>query len=429
MLATTRRRLRPLVSCLAWRAAASKKPTAMWLSSLTESVIMCNAPATSCAFQPNTSQIAQASSRKCEWCLLILSTRVRTISKQRQKSTINSILLTTETSWLESLKLAKFADLTATANEAAARSSMPAQSIRNYFNNYDGGPLSVNEDDLLYTSKSSEADMKGIYANFNRIAAAAGVSDPLYMDSNMENDQQMDESKYYEATRIPCEIGLDRMCPPFQRCIQLSEDIQRGLCDCVESFVRNKRGDCAKSTLSLDELISNDDDLLNNHVPMAAMSRYIESTTLSAPAVAKKLTVSVVSKDVRLPEKEVTLAAYTVSDEISGNATTYKYMWSLISQPSGDVNGTMSDQTKDTIKLTNLSEGLYRFKVVVTGTNNVSGEAFANVTVSPQKRINQAPNVVITPDHVTVKLPTSQTILDGGTSTVSFVFHFLIIFK
>lgn len=327
---------------------------------------------------------------------------------------------------MESLKLENFADLSTTAAEATARSSLPLQSIRNYFNNYDGGPLAIADDDVLYSgvgtpyaSRSSEAEMKGLYANMNRLAAAA--SEPLYMDSGMETDQQTDDSKFYETTRVECDIGLDRMCPPYQRCVQLSLDMPRGVCECVETYVRNKRGECVKPTLSLDELIEIDSGLQST-VPDSVPNRPESTTPISSPAessAAKKLAVSVVSKDVRLPEKEVTLAVYTVSDEIAANATVYKYMWSLISQPSGDVNGTMSDQTKDTIRLTNLSEGLYRFKVIVTAPNNVSGEAFANVTVSPQKRNNQAPNVIITPDHVTVKLPTSQTILDGGTSTVS----------
>lgn len=319
------------------------------------------------------------------------------------------------------------------AAEANFRSMLPSQNLRNYFKNYEGGPLPISDDEPNepiyggvghpYSLKLSASDLKGMYPSINRFADT--ISDPLYMDSGMEGDQQMDESKYYETSRISCDIGLDRICPPYQRCVQMVADTSSGFCDCIDTYFRNNRGDCVKTPLSLDELVSND-DVQSNQVPIAAMSRLLAATTTIAPTISsvdKKLTVSVVSKDVRLPEKEVTLAAYTVSDGISGNATTYKYMWSLISQPGGDVNGTMSDQTKDTIKLTNLSEGLYRFKVVVTGTNNISGEAFANVTVLPQKRINQAPNVVITPDHVTVKLPTSQTILDGGTSTVILFFN------
>lgn len=42
------------------------------------------------------------------------------------------------------------------------------------------------------------------------------------------------------------------------------------------------------------------------------------------------------------------------------------------------------DQNGGTLKLSNLSEGLYMFKVGVSGPG-VYGEAFANVTVMPRK--------------------------------------------
>jgi hypothetical protein len=85
---------------------------------------------------------------------------------------------------------------------------------------------------------------------------------------------------------------------------------------------------------------------------------------------------------VRLPENEVTLSAFTVpsEDQVSGH---YNYAWTLLSQPEAHT-GTMTDQNQMTVKLSNLSEGLYKFKVSVNGANG-SGEAFANVTVLPRK--------------------------------------------
>lgn len=129
----------------------------------------------------------------------------------------------------------------------------------------------------------------------------------------------------------------------------------------------------------------------------------------------QKLSVSVISKDVQLPEREVTLAAYTVPDEKT--AGPYEYSWTLMARPPNGVNGTMSDQTKDKITLSSLSEGLYQFKVVVKGKGLV-GEAFGNVTVLPEKRINRPPIVVITPKMQFVKWPTSGAILDGSSSQV-----------
>lgn len=76
----------------------------------------------------------------------------------------------------------------------------------------------------------------------------------------------------------------------------------------------------------------------------------------------------------------------------------------------------MTDQSKDKVRLTNLSEGTYQFKCQVTGTFYY-GEALANVTVLPANRINKAPQVMITPSYQTVKLPNHRGILDGSGST------------
>lgn len=105
-----------------------------------------------------------------------------------------------------------------------------------------------------------------------------------------------------------------------------------------------------------------------------------DSGTSMKPPV-KRLLVSAVSKEVRLPENEVTLSAYTVPAE-QGNEH-YNYAWSLLSQPDGHT-GTMSDQNCMTVKLSNLSEGLYTFKVTVNGPNTY-GETYANVSVLPRK--------------------------------------------
>lgn len=76
-------------------------------------------------------------------------------------------------------------------------------------------------------------------------------------------------------------------------------------------------------------------------------------------------------------------------------------------------------QNGATVTLTDLTEGQYRFKVTVNGTNSY-GEGYANVTVLPPKRFNKAPIVVITPQSQTVKLPNSGAVLDGSESKVIF---------
>lgn len=101
----------------------------------------------------------------------------------------------------------------------------------------------------------------------------------------------------------------------------------------------------------------------------------------SVKPTVKQLLVSAVSKEVRLPENEVTLSAYTVPAERDNQH--YNYAWSLLSQPEGHT-GTMTDQNRVTVKLSNLSEGLYTFKVAVSSPN-AYGEAYANVSVLPRK--------------------------------------------
>lgn len=223
-----------------------------------------------------------------------------------------------------------------------------------------------------------------------------------------ENDLQMDESKIY-SDMSPCQMGM-HMCPPNEKCIQLIPTSRQGVCNCVQGYERDVSGVCVSLKLA-ESLIMKD---LNSDGDLGQIS--VTKSDSSEKPSTNKLVVSVVSKVVRSPEKEATLIAYTIPDE-QASGDTYKYLWSLITQPSDAVNGTMSDQTKDKIVLSNLSEGLYRFKVVVTGTM-LKGEAYANVTVLPEKRINTPPQVIITPQQQTLKLPTSKAILDGSTSKV-----------
>lgn len=75
------------------------------------------------------------------------------------------------------------------------------------------------------------------------------------------------------------------------------------------------------------------------------------------------------------------------------------------------------NQNGATVTLTDLTEGQYRFKLTVNGTNSY-GEGYANVTVLPPQRINTPPMVVITPQTQTVKLPNSMAVLDGSASKV-----------
>lgn len=247
-----------------------------------------------------------------------------------------------------------------------------------------------------YNEKENQPEIKQVYNNFDRLA------------TEQYSDDLDDESRFYNNL-ITCEVGADTTCSVNEECVQLIPKSRQGICNCAEAYVRNEHEQCVRLS---DKIL---EDMNVDFEPKLELDGTAsKSSTISS---VKKLTVSVVSKTVRLPDQSVTLSAYTIPDEKS-SGDTYKYLWSLISQPSGDVNGIMSDQTEDNIKLSKLSEGLYRFKVMVTG-SNMYGEAYANVTVSREKRINRPPEVIITPVQQTLKLPTSKAILDGSTSTVS----------
>lgn len=126
-----------------------------------------------------------------------------------------------------------------------------------------------------------------------------------------------------------------------------------------------------------------------------------------------KLLVNVESKNIQLPENEASL---TASVEPENENEKYNFLWSLVDKPENDKNGTITDQTRKTVKVSNLSEGLYRFKLTVNGQNSY-GETFVNLTVLPAKRINILPSPIITPKFQVIKLPNSKAVLDGSTST------------
>ncbi|CAD7078937.1 unnamed protein product [Hermetia illucens] len=231
-----------------------------------------------------------------------------------------------------------------------------------------------------------------------------------------ENDLLAEESAYLPETKVICEVGVDNACQPNEECVRLLAKSRGGICECKRNYRRNEIGECVSGaplfsgTSLVEKILENESQVNRDSNADSNDKKEKESKKL-----LEQLTVSVKNKTVRFPEKEVTLAAYVVPDEqTSGNI--YKYQWTLITQPQGAVNGTISDQTKDKIKLSNLSEGLYIFKVTVTG-NGSYGETMANVTVTPERRINKPPVAVITPKEQTVKLPSSQAILDGSTST------------
>lgn len=242
---------------------------------------------------------------------------------------------------------------------------------------------------------------------------------PYYRESLAPESQSMPN---YITCSLDVSGGSESRCPLNEECASVRVDVTTGICKCRQGFVRNHLRVCVPDTVDYNLL--DESGAARNLLMEAAASSSNEAATTQLKSEAepttkteanKKLMVSVVSKEVRLPEKEVTLAAFTVPDEESSN-TKYKYLWTLINQPKSPMNGTISDQSQSKVKLSNLSEGLYTFKVTVTG-DGTYGEAMANVTVLPEKRINRVPQVIITPKEQTIRQPTTNAILDGSTST------------
>ncbi|XP_015434553.1 PREDICTED: dyslexia-associated protein KIAA0319 isoform X2 [Dufourea novaeangliae] len=191
-----------------------------------------------------------------------------------------------------------------------------------------------------------------------------------------------------------------RNCLEHEICIKDQDKSDVGICQCSIGFKRNIAGICTP-----------DEDIQLSVTPQIK-AQILKDSSLSMKPTMKRLLVSAVSKEVRLPENEVTLSAYTVPAEQDNEH--YNYAWSLLSQPESH-KGIMTDQNRMTVKLSNLSEGLYTFKVTVNSPN-AYGEAYANVSVLPPKRINQAPIAIISPASQVVKLPNTGAVLDGSSS-------------
>nr|XP_034182406.1 dyslexia-associated protein KIAA0319 isoform X2 [Osmia lignaria] len=216
----------------------------------------------------------------------------------------------------------------------------------------------------------------------------------LLMDGN-----EMDHILFSETSEISCITKPD--CLENEVCVK-NDKSDVGICECAIGFKRNIAGICT--------LV---EDIELGVTAQAKAEDEKDSNTSMKPTI-KQLLVSAVSKEVRLPENEVTLSAYTVPAEQESEH--YNYVWSLLSQPESHT-GTMTDQNRMTVKLSNLSEGLYTFKVTVNSSNaNAYGEAYANVSVLPPKRINQAPIAIISPASQVVKLPNTGAVLDGSSS-------------
>ncbi|XP_073962092.1 dyslexia-associated protein KIAA0319 isoform X2 [Choristoneura fumiferana] len=278
-----------------------------------------------------------------------------------------------------------------------------------------GSNFSPEEESIYtpYTSRNqnllSEDDESNFLSNFlNNLPVDEDDARQFdkYRDSS-DNELLLDRTSFFE--KVPCEVGAADDCPFNSECIPLGLKTRNGICKCVPGTEENRQGACVQMLRPFSK---------GPTIPMdSKKSGEISDLKIDSKSEGVKtiqnLTVSILSKEVQLPENEVTLAAYTIPDE-KATMSHYNYVWTLVDQPSAGFTGNMN-QNGATVTLTDLTEGQYRFKLTVNGTDSY-GEGFANVTVLPPHRINTPPKVVITPQTQTVKLPNSGAVLDGSAS-------------
>lgn len=244
-----------------------------------------------------------------------------------------------------------------------------------------------------------------LYKTLHEMTASKNADETIpriYGQERYSNDDGLDAIGYEggmkniaEGVRF-CGPGVG-LCDENEECARFSLD--GGICKCKYGFHMKKTKCVSRSIVPV--------------VPASFTESFLPKLTETSDEEPEKikLQVSVVSKNIQLPENEATLTADVVPDNEK-----YNYLWSLVDKPENDKNGTMEQQTRQTVRVSNLSEGLYRFKLTVTGQNSY-GETFVNLTVLPAKRLNTPPFVIITPKHQVIKLPNNKAILDGSTST------------
>ncbi|XP_048468998.1 dyslexia-associated protein KIAA0319-like [Rhincodon typus] len=149
----------------------------------------------------------------------------------------------------------------------------------------------------------------------------------------------------------------------------------------------------------------------------------VESSLTSQPTATETLTVAtqqvkelVVSAGSNIvitqPKNSVELNTFVVPAPSAESP--YSYQWNLVSHPV-DFEGVMEGKDSPTLKLSQLSDGLYVFRVCVSG-EGAYGESFINVTVKPAPRVNQPPVAIASPWIQEVSLPTTSTFIDGSQS-------------
>ncbi|XP_014830661.1 PREDICTED: dyslexia-associated protein KIAA0319-like protein [Poecilia mexicana] len=138
-------------------------------------------------------------------------------------------------------------------------------------------------------------------------------------------------------------------------------------------------------------------------------------TAEAPPPAVRELVVSAgESVEVTLPRNEVELNAYVVPTPQPGSS--YAFDWQLKTHPR-DYSAQVEGNKGQTLKLSELTVGLYEFEVTVTDGDGAFGRGYVNLTVKPEPRVNKPPVATVSPKYQEISLPISSTVIDGSQST------------
>ena len=129
--------------------------------------------------------------------------------------------------------------------------------------------------------------------------------------------------------------------------------IYAGTCKCKSGYGRGPDGECIVMSLR---------DTAQNTFPDGFTEKIITLVNSTSMMSKKHLVVSAESKQVMLPDSEVSLTA-SVSPMPREGSEKYQYEWTSLQQPDG--SSAVKHQNGETLQLSKLSEGLYTFKVRV----------------------------------------------------------------
>src|SRR5690606_27994657 len=112
-------------------------------------------------------------------------------------------------------------------------------------------------------------------------------------------------------------------------------------------------------------------------------------------------------EDKQLPLSNNTVTLVGIGTDQDGSIS--KYQWTKISGPSA----TILDADKASLKLTNLVEGVYTFKLTVTDNKNASASDEVKVTVNPAPEPENLAPIADAGEDKTLTLPENNTTLKG----------------